>query len=144
MTILSCMFISSCSDSVEVSDEDLLIGTWTGGLIQPDFGTLHTEFRITSLDKNSGRGSGSFRSEAADITNCDDVQFNCSPLSCDFTITLLSLSGGLYEFDQIVDTNTGCGDGKFEIRLSGDDRITVIWYEESFPINRATGTLEKQ
>ena len=132
---------SSCSSDEEINPDDQLIGTWQGGLTQPDFGVLTTTLTITSLEAPGSSGSGSF--STTDLSNCDNVQFFCEPLMCSFNLSFLSSTGSRFELDQMLIGTSTCGDGIFEVTLVNDNAIDVIWYEEAFPDNRATGRLSK-
>lgn len=135
------LFMSSCSSEEEANPSDQLVGTWTGGLNQPDFGVLETTLNIRSLEVSSSTGSGAF--STTDVSNCDDAQFICEPLMCNFNLILLSSAGSRFEIDQILIGSSTCGDGIFEITVVNDNAIDVVWYQEAFPDNRASGRLSK-
>jgi hypothetical protein len=133
----------SCSKSDDPSSDSNIIGSWSGTIIQPEFGELITDFTINSSSLNSQSGSGTFKS--GDISVCDNSQFNCIPLACSFKLSVFSMSGDFYEIDQILnETNTTCGDGIFEVTSVNKNSMTVTWYQEEFPENRATGTLTRK
>lgn len=138
-----CFFvlITSCGSEDEVSPADQLIGTWTGGLNQQDFGVLETTLNIRSLEVSSTSGNGTF--STIDVSNCDDTQFICEPLMCNFNLTLLSSAGSTFEIDQMLIGSSTCGDGIFEITVVNDNALDVVWYQEAFPDNRASGRLRK-
>ena len=139
--LLSLTFLMLCACGDDEDSNNSLVGTWTGTLNQPDYGNLQTSLIISSIDQNSGSGTGMYSSDENDILNCDDQIFVCEPLFCNFNLTLISSNGNFYEFDQTLLGTSTCGDGTFEITQTGDNRISVEWYEESFPENRARGTL---
>ena len=140
--LLSSLMLNACSSSD--TPEINLKGNWKGTLIQPVFGELITTFSINNTTLNGSSGSGSFTS--GDISVCDDTQFNCIPLACTFNLSVLSNGGAdFYEIDQmLIETNSTCGDGFFEITQKDKNTLNVVWYEEAFPDNRATGTLTRQ
>ena len=139
---LSLFVFSACSD--DAADDLTLVGNWSGTLDQPDYGSLQTELNIVSLSASTGEGNGSFRSEAEDIEGCDDLQFVCEPLFCNFNLSLIMSSGSNYEFDQLLIGTSTCGDGIFEITYVNDNRINVVWYQEAFTDNRAQGSLTRK
>mgnify|MGYP000238581411 CR=1 FL=1 len=141
---LSIIGLTSCSKTSDPDNNSGIIGSWSGTIIQPVFGELITKFNINNTTLNGQSGSGSFKS--GDISECDDSQFNCGPLACTFNLSLFSKTGSdFYELDQIlIETNSTCGDGIFEVTSIDQNTIEVVWYEEPFPENRATGTLTRQ
>jgi hypothetical protein len=142
--ILTAFFcLTSCSKSGDPTKESNLAGSWSGTIIQPEFGELITTFTISNTTVAGQSGSGIIKS--GDISVCDNSQFNCIPLACSFKLSVFSISGDFYEIDQILnETNTTCGDGTFEVTALNENSIKVVWYEEAFPDNRATGTLTRQ
>jgi len=141
LSISFLLLFSSCSSDEEINPDDQLIGTWKGGLTQPDFGVLETTLNITSLGMSGSSGSGTF--STTDLSNCDDTQFFCEPLMCSFSLSFLSSVGRTYKIDQILSGTSTCGDGLFEVTSVNENTIDVVWYEEAFPDNRATGRLSK-
>lgn len=139
--LISGFVLTSCSESSD--PKTAITGTWKGTIVQPEFGELITVLNINSTTLNAQNGTGSFTS--GDISVCDDTQFNCIPLACTFNLSLKSMSDKFYEMDQmLIETNSTCGDGIFEITYVNDNNINVVWYEELYPDNRATGKLTKQ
>lgn len=138
-----CLLIISCEKD-SLSADDSLIGSWKGTLIQPQFGELVTVLNISSSDLSTSAGTGSYNS--GDISVCDDNIFNCIPLACTFNLKVLSKSGaGFFELDQmLIETNSTCGDGIFEITSVNNNKIDVLWYQEEFPDNKARGSLTRQ
>jgi len=138
---LALTFIS-CGD--EENSTPSLNGTWSGGLIQPEFGTLNTTLTFSGITDTSGNGSGSFLTEESDLSNCNSDSFICERLSCSFNLNFVSLQNGVYNIDQILGADRStCGDGFFEITVRNDNEISVLWYQEAFPDNQARGTLTR-
>ncbi|AWW00460.1 hypothetical protein [Arcticibacterium luteifluviistationis] len=141
--LIPFFYLSSCSKSDEPNKESNVTGSWSGIIVQPEFGELLVGFSINNTTLNGQTGTGTFTS--GDISVCDPSQFNCTPLACSFNLSTFSMSGNFYEIDQIINkTNTTCGDGTFEVTALSENSIKVVWFEEAFPENRATGTLTRQ
>ena len=141
--LIPFFFISSCSESDDPVKESNVTGSWSGIIIQPYFGELLVDFSINNTSLNGQSGTGSFKS--GDISVCDENQFNCVPLACSFNLSIFSMSGDFYEIDQVLnETNTTCGDGVFEATLISDNELSLVWYEEEYPENKAMGILTRK
>jgi hypothetical protein len=144
LLILAFVCFISCSKSDDPATKNHIVGVWKGTLIQPEFGELISTIKINNTALNGQTGSGTFKS--GDITVCDANQFNCIPLACSFNLSLRSATeNDLYKIDQIlIETNSTCGDGLFEFTKVDNNTYLVVWYEEAYPENRATGMLKRQ
>ncbi|MCP9768327.1 hypothetical protein EGI22_10415 [Lacihabitans sp. LS3-19] len=138
------VILNSCSKTTDPGLENNVLGVWQGILIEPQFGELITNLTINNTTLNGQSGSGSFKS--GDISVCNDNLFNCVPLACTFNLSLLSTSGSsFYELGQIlIETNSTCGDGIFEVTIVDENNLSVKWYQEEFPENIGRGNLTRK
>ena len=109
--------------------EQLLIGTWSGTIMQVGYPDFTGTVQITDMKLQEDAGTGSYSSPA-----------------CDFVWKYLSNTGdkSFQFYETIPVLNTGCVSGRVTLIILDDNRVSYDWTGVDDPQNVASGTFTRQ
>lgn len=93
-----------------MAQETILIGTWKGTITQ-DSSAYSTIIKIERLELNGYAGTTTYSGSA-----------NCTGL-----LTFRRQRAGLYEFDETINSEGNCVNGRMELYITKDGKLQLEW-----------------
>lgn len=137
---IAALFLSSCSS--EETPEEQLIGSWSGQVLQDDYGFVQTDITFAKVSTEETVATISYGIN--DKSQCNNDIYFCDEPSrgCSTTWTYLGFNGGVYSFtEQPIDDV--CAPGMITLRLQSDNKLTYRFVGTENADITASGTLDR-
>lgn len=141
IVILFSLILVSCSS--ESTPEEQLIGSWSGQLLQDDYGFFQTDITFTKISTEETEATISYGIN--DKSQCNNDIYFCDLPSqaCSASWTYLGFNGGVYSFSEqpIGDV---CAPGMITLRLQSDNELAYRFVGTEDALITGSGTLERR
>lgn len=131
---------SSCSS--EETPEERILGTWTGSILEPEFGFFQADITLTKVSSTETIAQISYGANDKSLCNndiffCDDPSEACAP-----TWMYNGFANETYTFLE-TPIGTFCAPGLVTLRFQSDDVLSYDFVGTEEPDITSSGTLNR-